>query len=110
MRLITCVSVSSTLKTYQQLQPEICRNQSPPFIILALTPVTNLFLEAVSGLKTTFAIESKFGLLTDAATLKYNGCVGSLQRNETDFIPWLAMLPLNAANISHPVAFPNLES
>ena len=50
----------------------------------ALAPYLDVYLEVTRGLNVTHVSERTSGNLVDEATFRYDGCLGSLQMNESD--------------------------
>ena len=67
--------------------------------VLAVT--LNLLLDQLRGINYTVVREPGYGTMTDEKTQQYDGCIGSMQKNESDFMPTVGMLTV-------PVVGPNL--
>ena len=70
-----------------------------------LAATGNLMLEQLRGINYTVVHESAMGTMTDEKTQQYDGCIGSLQKNETDFIGTVGLLtvPVVGPNLTHTV-------
>ena len=79
---------------------EVLRYQE--FYFTGIMAVTgNLLLDQLRGINYTVVREPVIGTMTDKDTQQYDGCIGSLQRNESDFM-------LTAGLLTVPVVGPNL--
>ena len=67
--------------------------------VLAVT--LNLLLQQLRGINYTVVREPAYGTMTDVKTQQYDGCIGSLQKNESDFM-------LTVGLVTFPVVGPNL--
>lgn len=65
-----------------------------------LAPLGEVLLEMFHGMNYTLIMESSKGVIIDKSTMRYNGCIGSLQANESDTLLFPANLPIIAENIS----------
>jgi hypothetical protein len=65
-----------------------------------LAVLGELLLEMYNGLNITLVSESSNGAVIDRSTMQYDGCLGSLQANESDTLMFPANLPIIADNFS----------
>ena len=61
----------------------------------------NLFLQQLHGINYTVTREPVFGTMTDRKTQQYDGCIGALQKNDSDFVLTVGLLTV-------PVVGPNM--
>ena len=71
-----------------------------------MAPVIDLFLDILHGTNVTIHRESTgMGTLVDRSSLIYNGCLGSLQRNESDMMAGEVPMPVPGPGLKHAVIF-----
>ena len=65
----------------------------------------NLLLEQMRGINYTVVREPGYGTMIDKETQQYGGCIGSMQKNESDFMLIVEMLtiPVVGPNLTHTV-------
>ena len=65
----------------------------------------NLLLEQMRGINYTVVREPGYGTMIDKETQQYDGCIGSMQKNESDFMLIVEMLtiPVVGPNLTHTV-------
>ena len=66
----------------------------------AAKPLADLFFQTTRGLNVTCSKERKFGNLVDRVSGTYDGCLGSMQRNQSDTVIFgLNAFPTSGANL-----------
>ena len=70
----------------------------------AAAPLVQLLLETTSGLNVSYALEERIGNLIDGSSSRYDGCIGSLQSNDSDtLLPGLTRFPTFGPNLRNGV-------
>jgi hypothetical protein len=59
--------------------------------------------ESIRGLNASLTSRDVVGRIVDRETLEYSGCIGSMQRNETDIVFEQLIIPIVAPNITNTV-------
>ena len=65
-------------------------------------PVLQLLLDSAAGLNVSFQQPSSTGVLVDPVSQVYDGCIGSIQRNESDIMFYgFVTYPVVGANLTN---------
>lgn len=66
-----------------------------------LASLGDILLQKVRNHNFSLGQETQTGTIIDSVNLKYDGCIGSLQRNESDFLLTVANFPVIGPNLKH---------
>lgn len=62
--------------------------------------ILQVYEEILSGINHTFVQEDSFGNMIDRSSHSYDGCIGSMQRNESDVAVLLIVVPIDGPNVT----------
>lgn len=67
-----------------------------------MAPMIHLYLDYVQRINVTVILSDAVESLVNESELQYSGCIGSLQRNDSDIMtPGFTIIPIMAPNLTH---------